>query len=232
MLKSCGKERPTCKNCSVNLKMTIIASTLNSEASSWITMFRNYGHVIGAHLFEPCGSTAKKLKATVALPCDLEANNNVKLLSKLVNIPYGKITCQLCMQHATYFTFSLWTALVSLQNTGAKSTFITIETFDLIIEHTTTRAGRKVIIPSRFIDSVEFNNMGVKCEHCGVEYANRRNLKIHSIYVTSLWLLHGEACAWFLGELVNIPCGKISCHNCACNMLHILHFHCGRIQAR
>jgi hypothetical protein len=36
-------------------------------------------------------------------------------LSKLVNIPYGKITCQLCMQHATYFTFSLWTALVSLQ---------------------------------------------------------------------------------------------------------------------
>ena len=24
MLKSCGKERPTCKNCSVNLKMTIL----------------------------------------------------------------------------------------------------------------------------------------------------------------------------------------------------------------
>jgi hypothetical protein len=46
-------------------------------------------------------------------------------------------------------------------------------------EHTTTRAGRKVIVPSRFIDSVEFNNMGVKCEHCGVEYANRRNLKRH-----------------------------------------------------
>ena len=50
---------------------------------------------------------------------------------------------------------------------------------DLIIEHTTTRAGRKVIIPSRFIDSVEFNNMGVTCEYCGVEYANRRNLKRH-----------------------------------------------------
>ena len=27
---------------------------------------------------EPCGSTAKKLKTTVALPCYLEANNNVK----------------------------------------------------------------------------------------------------------------------------------------------------------
>ena len=35
-------------------------------------------------------------------------------LSELVNIPYGKITCQLCMQHATYFTFSLWTALQCL----------------------------------------------------------------------------------------------------------------------
>ena len=46
-------------------------------------------------------------------------------------------------------------------------------------EHTTTRAGRKVIVPSRFIDSVEFNNMRVKCEHCGVEYANRGNLKRH-----------------------------------------------------
>jgi hypothetical protein len=72
-------------------------------------------------------------------------------------------------------------------------------------EHTTTRAGRKVIVPSRFILHIP-----------------------NSLYVTSLWHLHGEACAWFLGELVNIPCGKISCHNCACNMLHILHFHCGR----
>jgi hypothetical protein len=27
---------------------------------------------------EPCGPTEKKLKTTVALPCDLEANNNVK----------------------------------------------------------------------------------------------------------------------------------------------------------
>ena len=43
--------------------------------------------------------------------------------------------------------------------------------------HTTTRAGRKIIIPSRFI--VELYKMGVKCEHCGVEYANRRNLKRH-----------------------------------------------------
>ena len=46
-------------------------------------------------------------------------------------------------------------------------------------EYTTKRAGRKVIVPSRFIDSVEFNNMRVKCEHCGVKYANRRNLKRH-----------------------------------------------------
>jgi hypothetical protein len=46
-------------------------------------------------------------------------------------------------------------------------------------EHTATRAGRKVIVPSMFIDSVEFNNMGVTCEYCGVEYANRRNLKRH-----------------------------------------------------
>lgn len=42
-----------------------------------------------------------------------------------------------------------------------------------------TSAGRKIIIPSRFIESVELYKMGAKCEYCGVEYANRRNFKRH-----------------------------------------------------
>lgn len=42
-----------------------------------------------------------------------------------------------------------------------------------------TSAGRKIIIPSRFIESIELYKMGAKCEYCGVEYANRRNFKRH-----------------------------------------------------